>query len=127
MSYTLTPPEPVATPTPLPPTPTPVPPPTATPTPNPFAPQSGRSRIYVFNEIDEELTFTINNQEHKIPPHNLENPVAVDLDPGRYTYTVSTPRVSANGEVTMGADESWAVGMRGDYVVYGPSRVYPDQ
>jgi hypothetical protein len=119
-SYGLTPPEPVALPTP-----TSVP---AQPTPqvDSFAPQPGRSRLYVFNEVGEELTFTINNQEHKIPPYNIDTPVEIDFDPGKYTYTVSIPNGSVNGEVEMGPNESWAIGVRGDYQVYNPFIVYPE-
>ena len=92
---------------------------------NPFAPQAGRSRLYVFNEFNEELTFTIDGQEHKIPPAGIDNPTSIDLNPGRYTYTVSIPGGAANGEVTLTADQSWSVGVRGDGAVYNAFQVYP--
>jgi hypothetical protein len=111
------------------PTNTPKPRPTATPKPvktNPYAPQAGQSRLYVFNEFGRELIFTINNQEYKIPPAGIDNPTPIDLAPGRYTYTISLPGGgSANGEVTMDANQSWAVGVRGDGAVYKPAKVYP--
>jgi hypothetical protein len=118
---------PAPTNTPVPPTPKPRP--TATPKPikiNPFAPQAGQSRLYVFNEFGRELIFTINNQEHKIPPAGIDNPTPIDLAPGRYTFTISLPGGgSANGEVTMDANQSWSVGVRGDGAVYKPFQVYP--
>lgn len=109
---------PTATPTRPAPKPTPVP-------ANPFMPQAGRSRLYVFNEFNQELTFTINNKEHKIPPAGIDHPIPIDLDPGRYTYTISIPGGAANGEVTLAANQSWAVGVRGDSAVYNPFQVYP--
>lgn len=98
--------------------------PAATPTPeaNPFAPQAGRSRLYVFNEYNQDLTFTINNGEHKIAV-NAEVPI--DMDAGKYTYTISVPGAAVNGEVEMGPNQSWAVGVRGDGAVYDPFQVYP--
>ena len=79
----------------------------------------------MFNEIAEELTFTINNQEYKIPPGGIDNPVPIDLDPGKYTYTISIPGGAVNGEVDLGQNQSWAVGVRGDKAVYNPFQVYP--
>lgn len=116
------------TPTPVPATPTPQPvPPTPTPAPvaNPFAPQPGQSRLYVFNEFNQDLTFTIDNKQHTIPPSGIDNPIPIDLAPGRYTFTISIPGGAANDEVTLGPNESWAVGVRGDGAVYIPFKVYP--
>ncbi|RME77045.1 MAG: hypothetical protein D6784_04530, partial [Chloroflexi bacterium] len=105
------------------------PPPTPTPAPAPqnsLAPNAGQSRLYVFNEFNQELTFTINNKEYKIPTTaNPDNPVPIDLPPGKYTFTVSIPGGAANGEVEMGPNQSWAVGVRGDGAVYEPFQVYP--
>jgi len=103
----------------------PSPAPTAAPEVNPLAPEPGRSRLYVFNEIGEELTFTINNQEFKVPASNFNDPTPIDLNPGKYTYTLSIPSGGANGEIELGADQSWAVGMRGDYIAYIPFQLYP--
>jgi hypothetical protein len=112
--------EPVATPTPAPPTATPA------PAVDPLAPAAGRSRLWVFNEFGQELVFSINNQQHTIPTGGFDNMTAIDLDPGRYTYTISLPGGgAANGEVTMAANEAWAVGVRGDSAVYDPFKVYP--
>lgn len=96
--------------------------PTPTPEVSPFAPQAGRSRLYVFNEYNQDLTFTINNGEHKIAV-NAEVPI--DMDAGKYTYTISVPGAAVNGEVEMGPNQSWAVGVRGDGAVYDPFQVYP--
>ena len=96
--------------------------PTPTPEVSPFVPQAGRSRLYVFNEYNQDLTFTINNGEHKIAV-NAEVPI--DLDAGKYTYTISVPGAAVNGEVEMGPNQSWAVGVRGDGAVYDPFQVYP--
>ncbi len=103
-------------PTPTPPTPTPA------PSTNEYAPQPGRSRLYVFNEYGQELVFTINNREHKI---GVNAEVPIDLDAGRYTFTISIPGGAANGEVDMAPNQSWAVGVRGDGAVYDPFQVYP--
>jgi len=125
--------------TPVPPTDTPVPPTNtpkpapkpATPTPkpvttNPFAPNAGQSRLYMFNEFSQEVVFTINNKEYKVPPAGIDHPTPIDLAPGRYTYSISLPGAgSMNDEVTMAADQSWAVGVRGDARVYNPFQVYP--
>ena len=99
-------------------------PPTPTPAPatNDYAPQPGRSRLYVFNEYNHELVFTINNSEHKIA---INAEVPIDLDAGRYTFTISIPGGAANDEVTMAPNQSWAVGVRGDGAVYKPFQVYP--
>ncbi len=119
---------PALEPTPA-PTNTPKPKPKPTPKPvqtNPFAPNAGQSRLYVFNEFGQELIFTINNKEYKIPPAGIDHPVPIDLAPGRYTYSISLPGGgSANGEVTMAANQSWSVGVRGDGAVYNPFQVYP--
>ena len=110
---------PKPTPKPAPPTPKPV-------TTNPFAPNAGQSRLYMFNEFNQELIFTINNKEYKISPAGIDHPTPIDLAPGRYTFSISLPGGgSANAEVTMAADQSWAVGVRGDGAVYNPFQVYP--
>ncbi|MEM7034035.1 MAG: hypothetical protein AAF629_31125, partial [Chloroflexota bacterium] len=115
-SYTRTPPEPTVQATP-----TPEPEPAS-----PFVPQAGRSRVYLVNEYNHELTFTINNQEIKVPAAaGAENPTTVDLDANRYTYTISIPFGSVNGEVTMGPDQSWAIRVTADGGVTNPFQIYP--
>ena len=117
------------------PTPTPesvLPEPTATLVPQPtptapassaFAPEPGRSRFYVVNDYPEELTLTINNQEHKVVVGG--GGLLVDLDAGKYTYTISIPFGSVNGEVEMAPGQSWAVIVYEDGGVRNPVQVYP--
>ena len=119
------PPEPAPTPESVLPEPTatlvPQPTPT-TPASNSFAPEPGRSRLYVGNEYSEELTFTINNQEHKVI---VGGEVAIDLDAGKYTFTVSIPFGSVNGEVEMAPGQSWAVFVDEHGSVFAPSQIHP--
>ena len=115
-------PEPTAEPTAEPaPEPTPIP----EPVEHPFAPQPGRSRLYVFNEFGEDITFDIAGQAITIPPGTPDDAQPIDLDPGKYTYTISIPGGAVNGEVELGPDQSWVVGVRGDGVVYNPGQIYP--
>ena len=79
----------------------------------------------MFNEYGQEIVFTIANQEHKIPTGTPDDAKPIDLDPGKYTFTMSIPGGAVNGEVELGADQSWAVGVRGDGAVYNPFQVYP--
>lgn len=98
----------------------------ATPTPAPshdnYAPQPGRSRVYVGNDYNETLTFTINNTENKVTPGSE---ASIDLDPGKYTYTISIPGGAVNGEVEVEPDQSWAIYVDEHGSVYGPFQVYP--
>ncbi len=109
-------------------TPTPPPlPPTATPVlvVNPYAPQPGRSKLYVFNEFNQEITIDVANQAHKIPPGIPEDGIFIDLDPGKYTYTLSIPSGARGGEVELGPDQTWGLGVRGDGAIYNPVQLYP--
>jgi hypothetical protein len=105
---------------------TPTPPAPATPTPAPdnsdYAPQPGRSMVFVGNDYSETLTFTINNTENKVP---VGGQAPIDLNPGKYTFTVSIPGGAVNGEVEVGPDQSWAVYVDEHGSVYGPFQVYP--
>lgn len=107
-------------------TPTPQAPAAPTPTPAPdnsnYAPEPGRSRVFVGNDYSETLTFTINNTENKVP---VGGQVPIDLNPGKYTFTISIPGGAVNGEVEVGADQSWAVYVDEHGSVYGPFQVYP--
>jgi len=105
------------------PTATLVPQPTPTaPASSSFAPEPGRSRLYVGNKYNEELTFTINNQEHKVI---VGGEIGIDLDAGKYTFTVSIPFGSVNGEVEMAPGQSWVVFVDEHGSVYDPSQIYP--
>ncbi len=90
-----------------------------------LAPQKGRCKLFLFNEFKDELTFTINGKEHKVPVGGFEKMVTVDMDAGKYTYTISIHGGSVNGEVEMAPDQSWSVGVRADGAVYNPMKVYP--
>lgn len=98
--------------------------PTATPAPDnsDYAPQPGRSRLFVGNDYSETLTFTINNTENKV---SVGGQVPIDLNPGKYTFTVSIPGGAVNGEVEVGPDQSWGVYVDEHGSVYGPFQVYP--
>ncbi len=109
-----------STPTPMPPTPTPV-----LANNSSLAPEADQSRLYVFNELDEALTFTIDGREIQIPIGGLGNAIPIDLAPAQYTFTISIPFGSAEGKVDMGPDQSWAIGVRSDGAVYTPIQVYP--
>jgi hypothetical protein len=109
---------PVANPTPA---PTVAPTPTPAPDNSALAPQPGRSRLYVFNDYKDELTFTINNTENKVP---VKGQVALDLDAAKYTFTVSIPGGAVNGEVEMAPNQSWGLLVDENGSVYYPQQVY---
>ncbi len=90
-----------------------------------FIPEPGRSKVYVFNEYAEEIGIDINGQAYRIPTGTPDDGIFIDLDPGKYTYTLSIPGGAANGEVEVGADQTWGFGVRGDGAVYTPSQLYP--
>lgn len=71
--------------------------PTPTPKPQPSVQiPAGQGVLIVSNvENNDEMTFTINNKEHKIPPHQYRT---LPLPPGHYTWTASWPaKVSRTG------------------------------
>lgn len=71
--------------------------PTPTPKPQPSVQiPAGRGVLVVSNAGNsDEMTFTINNSEHKVPPYGYRN---IPLPPGRYTWTASWPaKVSRTG------------------------------
>jgi hypothetical protein len=106
-------------------TPLPQPPPTVAPASDALAPPPGQSRLYLFNEFAAEITFDIGGQAVKIPTGTPDDARPLDLAPGKYTYTISLPGGAVNGEIELGPDQSWAIGVRGDGVVYLPYQVYP--
>ncbi len=91
-----------------------------------LAPQTGRCKLFLFNEYKEELTFTINGKAYKIPTGGFDKMVTLDMDAGKYTYTISIPGGAVNDEVEMTPNQSWSVGVRADGAVYKPNKVYPD-
>jgi TolB protein len=71
--------------------------PTPTPKPQPSVNiPAGQGVLVVSNvENNDEMTFTINNKEYKIPPHQYRT---LPFPPGRYTWTASWPaKVSRTG------------------------------
>ncbi len=92
---------------------------------DPSAPQPGRSKLYVFNEFAAEITIDIASQAHKIPMGTPEDGIFIDLDPGKYTYTLSIPGGATGGEIELGPDQTWGFGVRGDGAVYNPVQLYP--
>jgi TolB protein len=78
--------------------------PTPTPKPQPSVQvPPGQGILIVSNAGNrDEMTFTINNKEHKVPPYGYRN---VPLPPGHYTWTASWPaKVSRTGiaDITLG-------------------------
>lgn len=79
--------------------------PTAAATPEPVAatPQPAAPGLLVKNYAGDTLTFTINNQTFTIA-NNTEQ--TLDLPPGEYTFTASTPSVATSGAVQLIANQS---------------------
>jgi hypothetical protein len=79
---------------------------TTLPTPVTVAPQvdevpvsvpAGKGALSVVNYIGETLTFTIDGQAYPVAGDG--GVLTIDLTPGEYTYTASTPRAGANGSL----------------------------
>lgn len=114
-----------ATVTPPPPPPTATPsPPTSTPAPltDQFAPPPGRSRLYLVNKYEQDIVFTINNSETRIPAGS-ETPI--DLDAGQYSYSVNFADRSTGGEVSLAPDQSWAILVDAEGNVYYAQQIHP--
>jgi hypothetical protein len=73
--------------------PTPIPPPVSIP--------AGQGELMVVNYIGETLTFTINNQAYPVPGNG--GSLRLDLAPGEYTFTASTPGAAANNSLQVTA------------------------
>jgi len=56
---------------------------------------TGKGVLRVVNYVGETLTFTIDGQEYSVAGGG--GTLTIDLAPGEYTYTASTPRAGANG------------------------------
>lgn len=113
-----------AAPPPSPPTATPLAEATATPAPltDQFAPQPGRSRLYLVNKYEQEILFTINNSETRIP---AGSEMPIDLDAGQYSYSVNFADQSTVGEVNLAPDQSWAILVDAEGNVYYAQQIYP--
>ena len=58
---------------------------------------AGQGALNVVNYIGETLTFTIDGQAYPVAGDG--GVLSIDLAPGEYTYTASTPRAGANGSL----------------------------
>jgi hypothetical protein len=69
----------------------------------PTATAEGQGELSVVNYIGDTLTFTIDNQTYSVAGDG--GALTIDLAPGEYTFTASTPQAGANGilDVTAGA------------------------
>jgi len=86
------------------PTPTPRPTPrvVTTPTPSQPRPSPGKALLIVHNVSGREMTFTISPNEWHLRPGE---DVLIELDPGRITFTASTPFHSGNAEIRLAPGE----------------------
>jgi hypothetical protein len=73
------------------------------PAAQPMAIPAEQGQLGVVNYIGETLTFTINDQAYAVAGSGGR--LEINLTPGEYTFTASTPRVAVNGSlhVTAGA------------------------
>jgi hypothetical protein len=63
----------------------------------PVSVPAGKGVLSVVNYIGETLTFTIDGRAYPVAGDG--GVLAIDLAPGEYTYTASTPRAGANGSL----------------------------
>ncbi|HEY65427.1 MAG TPA: hypothetical protein G4O02_12750 [Caldilineae bacterium] len=86
------------------PTPTPLPAPqvAATPTPSQPRPSPGKALLIAHNVSGREMTFTISPNEWRLQPGES---ITIELDPGRITFTASTPFHSGNAEIRLAPGE----------------------
>jgi hypothetical protein len=84
-----------------PPTPAPVTASPVTTNGRPGPAPGGQGELNVVNYIGEALTFTIDSQTYSVAGDRGE--LTIDLAPGDYTFTASTPRAGANGSLNVAA------------------------
>jgi hypothetical protein len=76
-------------------------------------PPAGQARLYLVNFSTDELTVDIDGQTIQVPPEaGMESPddaPTLDLAPGTYDVTTTVGGSSVTDEITIGADESWAL------------------
>jgi hypothetical protein len=76
-------------------------------------PLAGQARIYLVNPSPEELTVTINDQVIKVPAEagmaSPDDAPKLDLRPQTYQVTTKSGSSSVTDELTVGADEVWAL------------------
>ncbi len=88
------------------PTPTPAPSPAVTPTPSQPVPPPGKALLIVHNAFGRDITFTISPDVWILKPGES---ITVVRDPGRVTFSASTPFHSGNAEVTLKEGETRAL------------------
>lgn len=76
-------------------------------------PPAGQARLYLVNFSTDELTVVIDGQTIQVPPEaGMESPddaPTLDLAPGTYDVTTTVGGSSVTDEITIGADETWAL------------------
>lgn len=76
-------------------------------------PPAGLARLYLVSFSTDELTVSIDGQTIQVPPEaGMESPddaPTLDLAPGTYDVTTTTAGGSVTDQITIGADETWAL------------------
>jgi hypothetical protein len=75
----------------------------------PVSSPAGQGNLLIVNYIGETLTFTINNQAYSVPGNG--GSLTLDLAPGEYTFTASTPGAAANSSLHITAGTATRVGV----------------
>jgi hypothetical protein len=87
----------------------------------PTSPPGGQEELSVVNYVGETLTFTIDNQTYPVAGDG--GVLTIDLAPGEYTFTASTPHAGANGSLLVSAGAAARVSVALD-MGSGEMRVY---
>ncbi|MDM8518435.1 LysM domain-containing protein [Anaerolineales bacterium HSG6] len=86
-----------------------------------LAPPAGFSRIYLQNYFSESVKINIANQTVTIAPDELKT---IDLDPGRYVFTISVSTGTGDGQLNLRANTSWIIRLKKDGGL-GWVQIYP--
>jgi hypothetical protein len=87
----------------------------------PVSAPAGQTGISVVNYVGERLTFTIDNQTYSVPGSGGQ--LTIDLAPGEYTFTASTPQAGTNGSLRVTAGTATQVSVALD-VGSGEMKIY---
>jgi hypothetical protein len=87
----------------------------------PTSAPGGQEELNVVNYVGETLTFTIDNQTYPVAGDG--GVLRIDLAPGEYTFTASTPGAGANGSLIVSAGATTRVSVALD-VGSGEMRIY---
>jgi hypothetical protein len=87
----------------------------------PTSAPEGQGELSVVNYVGETLTFTIDNQTYPVAGDG--GVLRIDLAPGEYTFTASTPGAGANGSLIVSAGAVTRVSVALD-VGSGEMRIY---